>query len=113
LVVGAGASYVARWTTYHVRPLMNSIKKGISKKGFAFIEVLTQCPVQYGRRNKMREPIDMIRWFRDISIRKEEAEKMSEDKINDKIVVGEFVDRTRPEFVTEILNLNKRLGGSP
>lgn len=44
-----GASYVARWTTAHPVQLEKAIKEGISHKGFSFVEVLCQCPVQAGK----------------------------------------------------------------
>ena len=46
LVVAAGASYVARWTSTNPLQLVNSIKKGLNTNGFAFIEVVTQCKLQ-------------------------------------------------------------------
>src|SRR5215471_19593654 len=39
LVEAAGAVYVARWTTFHVRQLARSIAEAFQKKGFSFIEV--------------------------------------------------------------------------
>ena len=41
----AGATYVARWTTAHPQQTLKAICKGIRKKGTAFIEILSQCPV--------------------------------------------------------------------
>ncbi|MCB6993841.1 thiamine pyrophosphate-dependent enzyme [bacterium 210820-DFI.6.37] len=49
LVLSLGAGYVARWTTAHPVQLAASIREGISHKGFSFIEVLSQCPVQAGK----------------------------------------------------------------
>lgn len=49
LVSALGASYVARWTTAHPVQLAKSIAEGIQHKGFSFIEVLSQCPVQAGK----------------------------------------------------------------
>lgn len=49
LAMAMGASYVARWTTAHPFQLSKSIAQGIRHKGFAFIEVLAQCPVQAGK----------------------------------------------------------------
>ncbi|MDO4545508.1 MAG: thiamine pyrophosphate-dependent enzyme [Bacillota bacterium] len=49
LVMALGASYVARWTTAHPVQLAKSIADGIDHKGFSFIEVLSQCPVQAGK----------------------------------------------------------------
>lgn len=112
LVEGAGASYVARWSTVHLTQLTKSIKEAINKKGFAFIECLAQCPVLYGRYNKMPAAVDMIRWYKRICVTKSQAEKMSEDELKDKIVVGKFVDRDRPEFTEEIRKLNQLTRGA-
>ncbi|MBR1992879.1 MAG: 2-oxoacid:ferredoxin oxidoreductase subunit beta, partial [Firmicutes bacterium] len=49
LVSALGASYVARWTTAHPVQLAKSIAEGMEHKGFSFIEVLSQCPVQAGK----------------------------------------------------------------
>ena len=46
LVAGAGATYVARYSTYHIRPLIRSLKKALTHEGFAFVEVLSPCPSQ-------------------------------------------------------------------
>lgn len=60
LVKAAGATYVARWTSYHSRQLTKSIIEAFGNRGFSFIEVLGQCPVQYGRRNPPTDPWEMI-----------------------------------------------------
>ncbi len=44
LVLGAGASYVARWTTYHIDDVIASIQEALLHPGFAFIEIVSQCP---------------------------------------------------------------------
>ncbi len=49
LAMTVGASYVARWTTAHPVQLEKAIEEGLTHKGFSFIEVLTQCPVQAGK----------------------------------------------------------------
>src|SRR5574337_209707 len=38
MVEAAGAIYVARWTTFHVRQLARSMQEVFSKPGFSFIE---------------------------------------------------------------------------
>lgn len=54
LVKAAGATYVARWSTYHIRELRKSIKDAISNNGFSFIEVLSQCPTRQRRMFNLR-----------------------------------------------------------
>src|SRR5579884_1481987 len=43
LVEAAGAVYVARWTTYHVRQLARSMAEIFQKPGFCFIEIISPC----------------------------------------------------------------------
>lgn len=62
LVAASGAPYVARWTTFHVIQLKESIKKALSKEGFSFVEAVTQCPSIFGRRVGMEEGREMVRW---------------------------------------------------
>jgi len=110
LVATAGATYVARWTTAHVRPAINSIKRGIQKKGFAFIELIGQCPTYFGRYFlKTTDSVKILKWFRENSISKEMADKMSKDKLAGKIVIGQFVDRERPELTESYEELREKL----
>lgn len=60
LVRAAGATYVAKWSTYHVIELTNSIKEALQHKGFSFIEVLSQCPTQQRRIFNLRGPLDTL-----------------------------------------------------
>ncbi len=60
LVKAAGASYVAKWSTYHVIELTNAIKEALQHKGFSFIEVLSQCPTQQRRIFNLRGPLDRL-----------------------------------------------------
>jgi 2-oxoglutarate ferredoxin oxidoreductase subunit beta len=60
LAEAAGATYVARWTTYHVVELTRSIREAIQHRGFSFIEVLSQCPTQQRRIFGMRGPLKDI-----------------------------------------------------
>lgn len=98
LVMGAGGTYVARWTTYHVARLVATMKKVLTRPGFAFIEVLSQCPIHYGRRIGVTDPVEMMRLFQKQSITIEKAREMSEEELSGKFVVGEFVDSEAPEL---------------
>ena len=57
LAAAAGATYVARWTTYHAAQLTRSIGEALGHGGFSFIEVLSQCPTQQRRLFEMRGPV--------------------------------------------------------
>jgi 2-oxoglutarate ferredoxin oxidoreductase subunit beta len=107
LVAAAGASYVARWTTYHVFPLMESMQNAFKKKGFSFIEIIAPCPTSYGRRVGMREGQDFLNMFKDNAIKIEKTKNMGEDELKDRIVIGKLVDRDREEFTEMLRNLNE------
>jgi 2-oxoglutarate ferredoxin oxidoreductase subunit beta len=111
LVEACGASYVARWTITQPRSIINSIKKAIQRKGFSFIEVLTQCPTAFGRDNRLGDSKAMIHWLQKIAVTKEKATTMSPEELNGKMVVGEFVERQTPEYVSSIRELIKKRGG--
>jgi 2-oxoglutarate ferredoxin oxidoreductase subunit beta len=98
MVVAAGASYVARWTTHHPRQLTKAIKTGLTTKGFALIEVITQCPVQFGRASKLGGAVEMLQYFKANSVRLNKAKKMPEEERKGKILVGEFAAVEKPEL---------------
>lgn len=98
LVKAAGALYVARWTTFHVKQLISSIKKGLLKEGFSFIEVISQCPIQYGKYIDVREPTKLLLMFKDLSIPIDKVKSLDKKEIEGKIIVGEFVDKEKIGF---------------
>ncbi len=98
LATAAGAIYVARWTTLHVRMLTQSIKKMLQKEGFCFIEVVSPCPEIFGRHNKMRTGLDMMEWFKKASVVGNFSDPAKADITPEKIVVGEFVDMEKLSY---------------
>ena len=78
MAVAAGASYVARWRSTDFKPLVASIKKGIQTRGLAFIEVLLQCPTNFGRYVlKTSSPQEVVKWIKEHSVTPQEAEKLT------------------------------------
>jgi 2-oxoglutarate ferredoxin oxidoreductase subunit beta len=99
LVEGAGASFVARWTTYHPRQIVKTAKKAIQKRGFAFVEVVSQCPVEFGRKTGMGNSVQMMEQYKLNSVGLARAKTMAPEALAGKIVVGEFVDIDKPELI--------------
>jgi 2-oxoglutarate/2-oxoacid ferredoxin oxidoreductase subunit beta len=99
LAEAAGASYVARWTTYHVKQLARSMNEVLNKKGFCFIEVLSPCPTLYQRRNKMGDGLETMKYYKEASKVRNGA-RTSEVGLSKtgEIIVGKFVDRDRPGY---------------
>ena len=99
LLKGAGATYVARIGTYFFPQLTKYIKTGITHKGFSVIEVVTQCPVYYGRLNDMKTPGEMLLWQKDNLISIEKAKNISQEELNEKIIIGEFVNIDKETYI--------------
>jgi len=76
LLIAAKASFVARETVVRVVPLKNVIKKSFEHKGFSVVEVISNCHVNLGRKNKMKDPITMAQWISSRSVSKAEYEKL-------------------------------------
>jgi 2-oxoglutarate ferredoxin oxidoreductase subunit beta len=108
LVAAAGGVYVARWTTYHIFKLKKAMKEALEKPGFSFIEICSPCPTSYGRRVGMREGVDQLEHFKANSVNLKSAGKYSEEELEDKIIVGKLADKTRPEFVESLRQLNNQ-----
>lgn len=98
VVAAAGGNYVARWTTYHAFQLMESMQNAINKKGFSFVEIMSQCPVSYGKMTNMSDPVTLLRYLRDSSIHIDDARGLSEEELEGKFVIGKLVERKQTEF---------------
>ena len=109
LARGAGATYVARATTYHAGLLKNLIVAGARNKGFSVIEAITACPTAYGRRNQLGNGRQMLLWQRDHAVTVKQAAKMSPEELRDKIVIGELYRAEAPEFTATYEELVARL----
>lgn len=105
LTKAAGASYVARWTTAHPVQLSNAIKKGLLNKGFSFIEAVSQCPTYFGRKNRMKTAVEMMKWMKDQSILKRQAEKLDPAELEGKLIVGDFQNSPEAEYTDKICKL--------
>lgn len=94
----AGATYVARCTTYHSRMLEELIAEGINHRGFSLIEAVTGCPTAYGRRNKIGGGSEMLMWQKDHSVTVKRAAQMAPADLEGKIIIGELYRKEKPEY---------------
>ncbi|MGC4116036.1 MAG: 2-oxoacid:ferredoxin oxidoreductase subunit beta [Myxococcales bacterium] len=100
LADSCGATFVARWTTFHVRQTAKTMQEALKKKGFRFIEILSPCPTLYLRRNRLGEGLDEMKHFKEKSVIKNGCDpKEAGLDFRGQIVVGKFVDRERPTFL--------------
>jgi 2-oxoglutarate ferredoxin oxidoreductase subunit beta len=100
LAAASGASYVARWTTLHVRRLERAIGEALCKPGFSFVEIISPCPTLYGRLNKQKTGLEQVDYYKKNSIIRHGADPRQADiALNGQIVVGKFVDLEKPSYL--------------
>lgn len=74
------------------------LKQAITHKGFSVVEILSQCPTHYGRKNKEGDAVAML-----------ELHKTNTARIGSKTLEenphltarGIFIDEERPEYCEE------------
>jgi 2-oxoglutarate ferredoxin oxidoreductase subunit beta len=105
----AGATFVARSTTFHARQTTEIFKKALAHPGFAVVEVLSQCPTYYGRKNKKGDASEMMERYRDGTT---PIGSRAKQENPDLIERGVFVqDRQKPEFCGEYEKMVERARG--
>lgn len=98
LAKSAGATYVGRGTVFHTKLLKDLLKSAVANKGLSLVEAVSICPISYGRKNKLGDAPQMMKWLRDNTVMAKAAEKMEPEKIKDKIIIGELNNETAPEY---------------
>ena len=100
LVLALGASHVARWTTAHPVQLEKAIAEGLEHRGFSFIEVLAQCPVQAGKNvYGEKDPTKIMENYKKGTYIQKEGQPAEEGKIP----IGTFRrDPSQKEYIQRI-----------
>ncbi len=109
LARGAGANYVARGTTFHVKKLEKVLTDAIERPGFSVVEAITPCHTQYGRKNKYKTPVDMYKWMKKAAIPVDRYNELSEAEKEDRLAIGVFVERDQPGFEERYFDLKAKL----
>ena len=101
LLAAAGANFVSRWTTIHVRQVIDDVLYAFNKSGFSFIEVLAPCPIGFGKSNDLEQGIDETLLYRERCVHRPDTplDQLGIDLREDQpIYVGRFVDREAPAY---------------
>ncbi len=98
LAIGSGATFVARTTAFHATQIDKLIAEGIKHKGMSVIEVIDDCPTTYGRRNKFRSVVDMMKRLKEVAVPVAAASKMTAEQLEGKILTGVLYKEDKPEY---------------
>jgi 2-oxoglutarate ferredoxin oxidoreductase subunit beta len=95
LAKAAGATFVARTTTYHIQQMTEIIHKAVLHKGFSVVEVLSQCPTYFGRKNKAGDAVDMVAYYKKNTTPIGSKAKQENPHLLER---GIFVQEEKPEY---------------
>jgi 2-oxoglutarate ferredoxin oxidoreductase subunit beta len=109
LCIAAGATYVARGHVGNGVFLEKLIRGGLQHKGFAVIEVMTNCHTQFGRRNEHPDPAELVHYITSRAVTTANFEKLTPEEREGKFTIGllhKVADR--PEYVETYQGLQQR-----
>lgn len=105
LSIASGASFVARTTTYHVQQMADIIRKAILHKGFSVVEILSQCPTYFGRKNKAGNAVDMLESYKTNTTSIGSKAKKENPELIER---GIFAQKEIPEYCNEYNKIIKK-----
>lgn len=97
----AGASYIARTAVASPVQMDKAIKKGIEHNGFSVVECLSNCHINWGRKNEHPDPFELVNWMKNEvgTFSKDEAEKSGK-----KLLGILHHDQEKPEYSSSYHN---------
>ncbi|HEX3035293.1 MAG TPA: 2-oxoacid:ferredoxin oxidoreductase subunit beta [Thermodesulfobacteriota bacterium] len=99
LAIGAGATFVARESTYNIFSLDKLLVEAFKHKGFSVVEVIVGCPVYYGRKNGFKSAFSLLEWQRRSAVRADRAQSMKPEELEGKFTTGILHRREAPEYI--------------
>lgn len=105
LALAAGASFVARTTTFDFDEMPEIIEAAVRHRGFSLVEVITQCPTYFGRLNRLGKGRALLDYEKDLTT---PAEQVTRDELVTNLPIGVFRNETRVEYTRRYAQLCTR-----
>ena len=98
LAIGAGASFVARESMLDPKKLEKVLVKGFEHKGFSFFDIMSNCHINLGRKNKMLSAMDNLKWIDSITMPLKKWEALPEEEKMNIFPTGVLRQVEQPEY---------------
>jgi 2-oxoglutarate ferredoxin oxidoreductase subunit beta len=83
LAIAAGASFVGRETVTAPKKLEKLLVQAMEHRGFSYVEALSNCHINLGRKNKMANAMENLDWIDSITTSKKKYDALpEEEKLN-------------------------------
>ena len=80
LAIAAGATFVGRESVTNPEKIERLLAKGFEHDGYSFFDIFSNCHVNLGRKNKMSEAVQMLKWLDSRTVSKVKFDALSEDE---------------------------------
>lgn len=101
----AGATFIARGSVTRSQKLEKLLVAGFKHEGFSFFDVHSNCHINLGRKNKMSNAVDMLKWIDSRLVTKMEYDKLQPEERENKFVTGVLKDdKSKEEYCKSYFN---------
>ena len=76
--------------------MIDIMKAAILHKGFSVVEIMSQCPTYYGRKNKMGGAVEIMETFQEKTVKLGSKKAEADPELMER---GIFVQEIQPEYV--------------
>ena len=80
LAIAAEATFVGRESVTNPEKIERLLAKGFEHEGYSFFDIFSNCHVNLGRKNKMSEAVQMLKWLDSRTVSKAKFDALSEDE---------------------------------
>ncbi|WP_086269792.1 2-oxoglutarate ferredoxin oxidoreductase subunit beta [Campylobacter devanensis] len=99
LATAAGATFVGRETVINPTRIEKMLIEGFKHEGYSFFDIFSNCHINLGRKNKMGEATQMVKWIDGRTLPKTKFEALSDEEKKGKFPTGVlFKDENRIEY---------------
>lgn len=98
LAFGAGATFVSRETVLDPKKMEKVLVAGFKHKGYSFMEMLSNCHINLGRKNKMGEAVQNLNWIEEMTLPLKKYEELPEEEKHAKLPTGILKQYDNPEY---------------
>ena len=88
LADAAGATFVGRESVLDPQKLEKILVAGFSHKGYSFFDIFSNCHINLGRKNKMGEAVQNLKWIENKIVGKKKFDLLSDEERVGKFPTG-------------------------
>ena len=112
LAEASGASFVARELVAAPKKLEKVLLQAMEHRGFSYVEVLSNCHINLGRKNKMQSAMANLDWIDSISMPKKKWDNLPEEEKKNYLPTGILKQDTEaPEYCDMYKEIQKAQQG--